>query len=690
MYWRAIVLWYFDGRTWTRGNLAECARTAAAPMPRSATATSSSSRSSSGRRTSAGSPPSTSPSLAQDADREPHFVRRADGRCSRRSRNTSDDRLQASLRRRAPARSVELVSPTDEKELQSRPATAAPDRPARARTLADQLHAPNSRARSRYVRAVLHYFQSNHFQLSTTPGRCRRDLVAEFLFSTKTGSASTTPPPLPSHARGACARAAGRRLSRRRVQPLRRLLHRQPIERPCLGRSLDRGEAQHWMRVDPDHGHHRRLAARRWRPTQGLPRRRRPFLSVADQRLPSLRRFASAWMRNGTARLRHAPRGNGGAVGRLGLLLRSGHAGPAGRGPWLCISNAARALGICVLVRPRAGGALVAFFFARQQGAVARGSISTLGFCRRMAQRGVAARDWEGPLAYTDRVADHSPSRRSRSKEPARIVAEHRYAPGDSKPRRLKDLDALRKRSRPKCRAAPFAKPPSTAMSPRCAAAGAAQECSSPWSAAARSSAASCSSARRPATRNRCSAGPSPGPRARNSSAGSRNTPASTKPPSAPASTWPPSAAAFPASDPTGGDRVPDPDEILNCSGWMKAEMDLLQPRPRHRRRQARHPAVHAVRKARRSHRHDLPAQATPGTRFDLVPLPHPSGASPWPHQEPGRMLLPRAMELIAGHPAWRESVLRHLDARRARRASAPDTSALAAPASARCPIARE
>jgi uracil-DNA glycosylase len=47
------------------------------------------------------------------------------------------------------------------------------------------------------------------------------------------------------------------------------------------------------------------------------------------------------------------------------------------------------------------------------------------------------------------------------------------------------------------------------------------------------------------------------------------------------------------------------------------------------------------------------------GQTFDVVPLPHPSGASPWPYQEPGRTLLPRAMKLIADHPAWRASVLR-------------------------------
>ena len=45
------------------------------------------------------------------------------------------------------------------------------------------------------------------------------------------------------------------------------------------------------------------------------------------------------------------------------------------------------------------------------------------------------------------------------------------------------------------------------------------------------------------------------------------------------------------------------------------------------------------------------------GREFDLIPLPHPSGASPWPHQMPGRVLLPRALALIAAHPAWRQSV---------------------------------
>ena len=37
---------------------------------------------------------------------------------------------------------------------------------------------------------------------------------------------------------------------------------------------------------------------------------------------------------------------------------------------------------------------------------------------------------------------------------------------------------------------------------------------------------------------------------------------------------------------------------------------------------------------------------------FDLIPLPHPSGASPWHRIPPGLCLLGKAMRRIARHPA--------------------------------------
>ena len=40
------------------------------------------------------------------------------------------------------------------------------------------------------------------------------------------------------------------------------------------------------------------------------------------------------------------------------------------------------------------------------------------------------------------------------------------------------------------------------------------------------------------------------------------------------------------------------------------------------------------------------------GHRCDVIPLPHPSGASPWHKIPPGRELTGRALKLIARHPA--------------------------------------
>ena len=116
----------------------------------------------------------------------------------------------------------------------------------------------------------------------------------------------------------------------------------------------------------------------------------------------------------------------------------------------------------------------------------------------------------------------------------------------------------------------------------------------------------------------------------------------------------------FPGKRAIGGDRVPDADEIANCSSWLKAEMDLLRPG-----------LVIAVGKLAIlqfmpcGKLDEVIGKTFPveygGHRFDLVPLPHPSGASPWPHQLPGRILLPQALALIAAHPAWKRSISRDL-----------------------------
>jgi uracil-DNA glycosylase len=107
----------------------------------------------------------------------------------------------------------------------------------------------------------------------------------------------------------------------------------------------------------------------------------------------------------------------------------------------------------------------------------------------------------------------------------------------------------------------------------------------------------------------------------------------------------------FPGKNPTGGDRVPAPDEIANCATWLNREFTLLRPAlvlPVGKLAIAQFlPIAPLI---------DLIGNSFPVTRAghtaDCIPLPHPSGASPWHRMEPGKTLLHRALALVAGHPA--------------------------------------
>lgn len=109
----------------------------------------------------------------------------------------------------------------------------------------------------------------------------------------------------------------------------------------------------------------------------------------------------------------------------------------------------------------------------------------------------------------------------------------------------------------------------------------------------------------------------------------------------------------FPGKTAAGGDRVPNPQEIRNCAAWMNDEFDLLQPRlviPVGKLAIGQFLALEkldqVIGRTFSLRRH--------GRAYDLIPLPHPSGASPWHRIEPGKTMLARAMKLIAAHPAIR------------------------------------
>jgi uracil-DNA glycosylase len=109
----------------------------------------------------------------------------------------------------------------------------------------------------------------------------------------------------------------------------------------------------------------------------------------------------------------------------------------------------------------------------------------------------------------------------------------------------------------------------------------------------------------------------------------------------------------FPGKNAQGGDRVPSREEVALCGDWLRAEFSILKPE-----------LVIAVGKLAIGQFLDklpflveLVGQMVRverfGQNFDLVPLPHPSGASPWHRIEPGKTLTRKALALIRNHPAW-------------------------------------
>lgn len=111
----------------------------------------------------------------------------------------------------------------------------------------------------------------------------------------------------------------------------------------------------------------------------------------------------------------------------------------------------------------------------------------------------------------------------------------------------------------------------------------------------------------------------------------------------------------FPGKRPEGGDRVPAPDEIAACAEWLAREVVLLRPE-----------LVLPVGKLAISQfLPPAPLNDTIGRSFrieyrghsaDCIPLPHPSGASPWHRIEPGKTLLGQALALVASHRALRRN----------------------------------
>lgn len=110
----------------------------------------------------------------------------------------------------------------------------------------------------------------------------------------------------------------------------------------------------------------------------------------------------------------------------------------------------------------------------------------------------------------------------------------------------------------------------------------------------------------------------------------------------------------FPGKNPKGGDRVPDKKEIAACSQWLSNEVELLQPKliiPVGKLAIAQYLTVDKL--------VDVIGQQfrqeVYGVEVDMIPLPHPSGASTWHRMSPGKELLAQALDLLSQHESWKK-----------------------------------
>jgi len=108
----------------------------------------------------------------------------------------------------------------------------------------------------------------------------------------------------------------------------------------------------------------------------------------------------------------------------------------------------------------------------------------------------------------------------------------------------------------------------------------------------------------------------------------------------------------FPGKNPKGGDRVPDKKEIETCSQWLSEEIELLQPKliiPVGKLAISQYLPVNKLVDVI-GKKFDVQMN---GVELEMIPLPHPSGASTWHRMSPGKELLAQALDLLARHESW-------------------------------------
>jgi len=454
MYWRAIVLWHFDGQTWTRGQPTRPNETILADLPETQPAPVSHNDEIQQEIIIWPQNQRWIPALdraissAEDSD-FPHWSHALTGDVLVPRNDQPIDYKRKYLVTSSPVTepdpSPQLAS-VEEREKSE--ALQLPDHvDPRVQALADQLFAPDHETAA-YVRAVLHYFRTQNFELTTQPGALGKDPVAEFLFQTK---------------RGFCEHYASAfgLLMRLEHVPARMIVGYRGGDFDPYGSfymvSQSNAHAwdevwiastHRWVRVDPTafitNGTSTALAA-----NAGMSEDDDLSLSLGNHRFTVLSGASlPMWMRHGLRDLQMRREEieaqwddwvfsyDPGTQDRLAQALG------LGRRAWMVM------LAGCILIAGL-GGTGVAWWLARKR-KLPPVEAFYARFCRRMAQRGAPRETWEGPRAYSKRLAGRFPEQQEPIDEAGWIVAEYRYGSGEEKsPAELnKLLEAASERER--------------------------------------------------------------------------------------------------------------------------------------------------------------------------------------------------------------------------------------------------
>jgi protein-glutamine gamma-glutamyltransferase len=428
MYWRALVLWDYKNGAWTRGDLASPAKLPAPPDPgrigQEITIERHNQNWLFALDVPVSKPINTAESLSWATLLNGDIVQLQYGKLDHRTRYgvfSSTIRADEELTQDEEGSATRL--PLDQ---------IAPE----VQNLADQLHQGLSdEQRMDYIYAVLHYFRHSGFSYSTTPGVQGPDWLTNFLFKTKTGFCE--------HFASAFAI-----LMRLEKIPARLVVgylgadYNPYTDRYVVSQSnahawdevwinaknsppAGADRIGHWMRVDPtallpmaEEGLSANNSANAADPLA---------IQIAHHQSTFSEAYLPTWVRDGLMEMqlrREEVETNwDNLVFSYDPEVQSRLAESLGFGE--------KAQPELLLVCLVAGGLCLIVFHKWMERKPSVAPVENLyaAFCRNMARRGIPRAAWEGPLAYTERVAEAFPDDKPVIQRVGALVARARYGP---------------------------------------------------------------------------------------------------------------------------------------------------------------------------------------------------------------------------------------------------------------------